>query len=647
MSLIRWFDKHPVTQCVSISIVLNLLVEMLSRRSMIAGFEFLLTNPLLFLYNAAIILLTLSISVACKRRYFFLLFVSVVWLGLGIANCVILGFRTTPLAAIDFRILSSVASIIYKYLTLANVLLITVSAFVVVVGIIVAWKNTPRRKPRYGMAISAITAIAVIIVFSTSLFSRTQAASGFGNLADAYKEYGFVYCFSRSLVDQGIDKPDNYSEEAVYDVLRAVNAYHNQEPKIKPNIILVELESFFDVNYLKGLSFSRNPVPAFTALKAHYPHGFLTVPSIGAGTANTEFEILSGMDLSFFGAGEYPYKTVLRDETCESICYNLAEVGYTNHAIHNHEGTFYQRHVVFSHLGFNTFTSLEYMNDVKFTPNGWAKDDVLTEQVVKALNSTPGQDFVFTISVQAHGRYPQEATEDHQEIKVYGFEDEKKLVAFEYFVNQIYETDAFIDALVSALEDYPEPVILVFYGDHLPSFDIENEDLVNGNRFQTEYVIWSNFDLEVPNNDIYAYQLGAYILEQCGISNGIMTKLHQQLRHKEYYREALELIEYDLVCGEQIAYNGVSPHLPTLLQMGTSPIRITGIDRGAEHSLVNGIGFSPWSYVLVDGDKVETTFIDENTLMITEELEPGATIVVAQMVAEKTILSRTDEYRCP
>ena len=168
MSLIRWFDKHPVTQCVTISILLNLLVEMLSRRSIIAGFEFLLTNPLLFLYNAAIILLTLSISVACKRRYFFLLFVSVVWLGLGIANCVILGFRTTPLAAIDFRILSSVASIIYKYLTLANVLLITVSAFVVVVGIIVAWKH-PRRKPS-GMAISAITAIAVIIVFPPHSF---------------------------------------------------------------------------------------------------------------------------------------------------------------------------------------------------------------------------------------------------------------------------------------------------------------------------------------------------------------------------------------------------------------------------------------------------------------------------------------------
>lgn len=647
MSLIRWFDKHPVYQCVSISILLNLLVEILSRRSVIAGFGFLLENPMLFFYNVAIILLTLSISVACKRRYFFLIIVSVVWLGLGIANCVLLGFRTTPLAAIDFQILSSVASIISKYLSLGNVLLIGVAAVVVIVGFIIAWRNTPKRKPRYGKAISAISAIAIIIVFSTSLFSRTQAASGFGNLADAYKEYGFVYCFSRSLVDQGIDKPSNYSQTAVYNVLRDINAHKQQEPKVKPNIVLVELESFFDVNYLRDLSFSKNPIPAFTTLKESYPHGFLTVPSIGAGTANTEFEILTGMDLSYFGAGEYPYKTVLKKQTCESICYNLGEVGYTNHAIHNHEGTFYQRHAVFSNLGFDTFTSLEYMNDVEFTPNGWAKDDVLTEQVLKALNSTPEQDFVFTISVQAHGRYPQEAVEDTQDIKVSGFEEEKKQVAFEYFVNQLSETDAFINDLVNELEDYDEPVILVLYGDHLPSFDIENEDLTHGNRFLTEYVIWNNFDMEVPSDDIYAYQLGAYVLEQCGINNGVLTKIHQELRTQDNYRDALGLIEYDLVCGEQITYSGVNPHLPAKLQMGTSATEVTGISRGVEQALIYGKGFTQWSHVFVDGDKVETTFINGNTLMITEDLRPRATIFVAQMVAGKTILSSSNEYLCP
>ncbi|MDD2282168.1 MAG: LTA synthase family protein, partial [Eubacteriales bacterium] len=116
MSLLKWLDKRPMLQFAGISMLLNLLVEIFSRRSIAAGFEFLLANPLLFLYNAAIILLTLSVSLACKRRYFTMIIVSVIWLGLGVANCVLLGFRTTPLAAIDFQILKSVDSIISMYL---------------------------------------------------------------------------------------------------------------------------------------------------------------------------------------------------------------------------------------------------------------------------------------------------------------------------------------------------------------------------------------------------------------------------------------------------------------------------------------------------------------------------------------------------
>ena len=236
--------------------------------------------------------------------------------------------------------------------------------------LVLAWIRTPKRKPKYLTAVCAVCLAAMFVVSSTILFDKMQVVTDFGNLADAYKDYGFVYCFSRSLIDHGIKKPETYSEADILGILRAIDADENKEPELTPNIIMVQLESFFDVNYLEELSFSENPVPNFEALKRSCPHGFLTVPSIGAGTANTEFEILTGMNLGYFGAGEYPYKTVLQDETCESVCYNLAELGYTNHAIHNHEGTFYQRHIVFSNLGFNTFTSLEYMNDVKYNPFG-------------------------------------------------------------------------------------------------------------------------------------------------------------------------------------------------------------------------------------------------------------------------------------
>lgn len=44
---------------------------------------------------------------------------------------------------------------------------------------------------------------------------------------------------------------------------------------------------------------------------------------VGAGTVNTEFEIMTGMNLDDFGSGELPFKTVLTNHTSESICYNL------------------------------------------------------------------------------------------------------------------------------------------------------------------------------------------------------------------------------------------------------------------------------------------------------------------------------------
>ena len=93
-----------------------------------------------------------------------------------------------------------------------------------------------------------------------------------------------------------------------------------------------------------------------------------------AGTANTEFETISGMSLRYFGAGEYPYKSVLSEETCESAPYVLKNLGYATHAIHNNEANFYSRRSVFLTSWFDTFTSEEYMPDISdVTATGWSK----------------------------------------------------------------------------------------------------------------------------------------------------------------------------------------------------------------------------------------------------------------------------------
>ena len=63
------------------------------------------------------------------------------------------------------------------------------------------------------------------------------------------------------------------------------------------------------VNYL---NLSEDPIPTFRKLMKEYSSGYYKVPSVGAGTANTEFESITGMSMHYFGPGEYPYKSILK-----------------------------------------------------------------------------------------------------------------------------------------------------------------------------------------------------------------------------------------------------------------------------------------------------------------------------------------------
>ncbi len=639
----------PVLRLFLLANMINLLVEMLSRRSFVEGLLYMVSNPLVFEYNVLIILLTLSVAFLCRRKTFIMAIVASTWLGLGVANSILLGFRATPLAAIDFALLKSVWSIMGVYLTLWQVIFIFLLFAAVVAIMIFVWRRAPKQKVTKTRPAAFVFTAVLAGVFITVFSANAQAISqNFGNLAEAYENYGFAYCFSSSFIDRGIDKPEDYSSETIDKILADIETENDKTTDLQTNIIMVQLESFFDVNNLQNLTYSENPVPVFSQLKKEYSSGFLTVPSIGAGTANTEFEVLTGMSLDFFGTGEYPYRTVLPDTTCESVNYDLKELGYICHAIHNHSGTFYDRNKVYSQLGFDTFTSLEYMDQVEYNSLGWAKDYVLTPEILKTLASTAGLDFIYTISVQAHGKYPTDAADEIQTLTVSGFEDETKHNKFEYYINQIHETDQFIGRLLDSLASYDELVVVVLFGDHLPSLEIEEDDLSAGNLFQVEYVIWSNFDLAKTDCDMSAYQLSAYVMGRLGFDNGLLTKLHQQYVDNPDYLAALEMLEYDMLYGSRFVYGGVNPYRSTNMRMGTTKICITGIQPIKNSFYVFGKGFTEWSVVCLNGHYTETVYIDEDTLLVKDEgIYPNSVVTVAQIGDDKEVLSVTNKYLWP
>ncbi len=659
------YEKHIMIFIALAAFIMNTAIECLGRRSIFDGFGYIFDRPFMFLYNALIIFLTMSVCLVFRRRAFGLTLISLVWLTCGIVNFVLLGFRITPFSAVDLQILSSVIGIIDVYLKGWQIVLLCVVSAAVVAGLVLLWLKAPKVKESIhyftSAAVIASAFISVFVINGTSIAAET-ASTNYPNIADAYEDYGFAYCFSNSFIDQGINKPDEYGEVKMNEIRNLLDdKKENTEPDILPNIIMIQLESFFDVNYISGMEFSENPVPNFTELRDNYSSGFLTVPSIGAGTANTEFEILSGISLDFFGTSEYPYKTVLKDTPCESICYDLSRYGYKSHAIHNNDGTFYDRHKVFPNLGFDTFTSIEYMDNVSYNALGWADDSLLLKEITDAVSLTEARDFVYAISVQPHGKYPEDFPEDApSDVKITSHSpemtDEQK-TAMEYYINQLHETDKLIKEITGYFSGHSEPSAVVFYGDHLPNLELDNEMLENGSLLDTEYVIWSNFDFDVRKVNLDAYRLSAYTMDRLGLNGGYVSTYNRYFSESGDYPDLMHYLSYDLLFGEKYIYRdeltGGNLYKPADMVMGLRKTYVENVssinaeDEQYEINLsVKGNNFTAFSTVLINGKKTETVFKDKNSLYANDNggLQEGDIISVAQIGDDNEILSISDEY---
>lgn len=654
-------DAHPITFCAILSIIENFAIESMSRHSVIKCFEYIIKSPSTFLYNSLIIMFTLTLCLLFRRRVFGIVLFSAPWLICGLINSVVLSYRVTPLGAIDFQIVK--LSLILVYLTKAQRILVYVCAGALLVSIIALWIVGPKisGKMNYGKTTASIIGMLVAVIVATNLaFSIKAISTDFGNIAGAYKDYGFVYCFSSSMIDTGIDKPSNYSEEKTNEILASLPPQNNEESLLKPDIILIQLESFIDPKTIKDITYSDDPAPIHTYLKENFTTGKLNVPSFGGGTANTEFEVLTGINLDYFGPGEYPYKTIMLEQTVESLPYNLKKLGYSAHAIHNHTGNFYDRDKVYPRMGFDSFQSKEYMYNYETTAYNWCKDKVLTGEIMTALTYTDkdkGIDedtprFVWAVSVQGHGTYPTEPIAGAENVIKLSSDkfDEPTLCALSYYVNQLWEMDMFLGSLISAVENRGKPTLIVAYGDHLPSIGLSSENLTSGDAYSTEYVTWNNFGLEKKNGEeLKSYQFSSEIMQMLGFNDGNLTKLHQLKRasgdaiSEEDYEDNIHYLSYDMLYGKNYQFGGTKPFEKVDMRMGTIPIEISAIKHMGDVLYVHGNGFTEKSKVFINGEKASTIMLSQYSLMATGiTINDGDEVTVGQSSSKREVLGYSE-----
>lgn len=631
--------------------VLYLIIEALSRHSLGLAWTYMVESPWIFLYNAFLIFTTSLVVYLFKRRILARMIVGWFWFILGCVNGFLLTSRVTPFTGPDLKLITDALRVLNKYLSPVMVVVVLVAVACLLLSFVwmfrKGWKF--QGKLRYWVNIPLILVGVLAFAGTTKLaLDKRLLSNYFGNIAYAYQDYGYPYCLAVTLFDTGINEPNGYSEELMDEIVESEGKIKKtKEKNLDVNILFLQLETFIDPTEINFLKFSEDPIPNFRKLMDEYSSGYYKVPAVGAGTANTEFESITGMSLRYFGAGEYPYKSILKEETCESAAYVLKNLGYGTHAIHNNEANFYGRRSVFSRLGFDTFTSEEYMPDISdTTPMGWVKDHILTDEIFKAMESTEGPDYVYTISVQGHGDYPTEPVLSNPTIKVTGAENQERNYAWEYYVNQLYEMDQFIKELTDRLEEFDERVVLVMYGDHLPTMDLKVEDMKNRYLFQTKYVMWSNFKMKEKDKNLAAYQTVAEVFNRLGIHEGTVFNYHQTRKGTRNYQLDLQSLQYDILYGDRYVYNRENPFEATKLQLGVYPSVFTSIEPAGENSyFVNGENFTASSRLEVNKELMETRFISPTQLLVQNlELEDGDVLDVATQSnsSTKKVLSRTE-----
>lgn len=600
--------------CGFLSLILEAFLEVCDFRSVGLFLGFFDDRTWVFFYNCLIIFLTFIPVFLIRRKLFVYILVSGIWLAIGITNGVMLGYRNTPFSAVDIALLKSTFPVLTNYLAQWQIIALAILFMILIVALVCLFLYCPKSQKRMTLPrrIGCVAVILLVFAGATRYGLETGLLEErFSNIRLAYRAYGTPYCYGLTLFDNGIDRPIDYTKEKIDNLQNNIDKkYEKLDTKEKqtPNIIFLQLESFFDITRMKDLEFSKDPIPYFRKLSKEYTSGLVSTPSYGAGTVNTEFEILTGMNKNFFGAGEYPYKSILMETTCESMPYILKSDGYTAHAIHNNNASFYDRDYVYTNLGFDTFTTMEMMNIVERSPADWPKDKVLTRYINEALDSTDHQDFVYAVSVQGHGDYPEEPLETNT-IEVTGAENEKRNNQFAYYTQQIYEMDLFLKELIRSLEDRGEDTVLVVFGDHLPSLDIESDQLDKGDKFQTDYFIWDNIGLPKEDENLQAYQLYSKLFAQLGNGNGIMNRYHQTYRGTKKYSDNLKLLEYDMLYGHHFVYGIHNKYKQTDMRFGTTDVVFNSVSELPDNNMTFfwGAGFTPYTTIYINGvqEKVE------------------------------------------
>ena len=292
---------------------------------------------------------------------------------------------------------------------------------------------------------------------------------------------------------------------------------------VLPDIVVIQSESFFDPSIMKGYAHA-DLTPNLRRLAAHGTSGALHVPTFGGGTIRTEFEMLTGLSLRYFDNMQFPYLQMGHKQV-PSLVHVLDDHGYETIAVHGNDPTFWNRDTAFKALGFQRFVSRADFPPDAPNDGKYMADSAMTDEILTQLKDSGPPQFIFAISIEAHGPYDVEPkdTAARDAIAVPAGITGKDKVELQNYIYHMQHADQELGRLAAALAKRQRPTLLLFYGDHLPALtDIYHTDgFVDGGDMLAEPGTWLLVDPrstgEPVHEDTAAWLMPGQLLDAAGI----------------------------------------------------------------------------------------------------------------------------------
>ena len=515
------------------------------------------SQPLLIVLNALPVgLILLTLTCLLRNVFFGAALTNLIVCGFSVANRVKIEVRDEPVFPRDLALLKEVGSIVsdyaiaYPWAVIAVIVCATLA--LVILGIAVGSRPFPLKKLSgwLGSILGAAGSIGVLAALILTVYASNDLYNSF-KVSNAYyvpsvfNELGFPYCFCHQFTTYPVDKPDGYSK-AQAELWEQEAAPQTGEAQ-PVSVVMIMNEAFSDVTDHAAFAYdeSTNPLSNYHALQAdpHAVTGHIAVPNFAAGTANTEFDVMTGIQTNALSATTSSAMRVVNRDL-DSLFRLYRGAGYRTSYFHPGDDWFYNRENVMRWMGAEHTAFADEMAGLEYKGR-WVTDGSLVPLITAEFESAAAEGrplFHYTTTIQNHMSY----TADK-----YGADYPFPDAPFTADVSDSARTMLTVyaegtrdaDAMLGALRDYfarrQEPVMLVFFGDHLPYLG-DNQQAYTElgmtaepywaelTSYETPYIIWANdaaaelldwsAAAELPETLSAAF-LGAAVAELTGHTN--------------------------------------------------------------------------------------------------------------------------------